>query len=68
MSVFQVRGVDYTIDEGVGEENEKMFKSEKFQEMDKENSTEEKEEEEEEETTSEEQIIERGRKRLKTSF
>jgi len=58
-----VRGVDYTIDEGVGEENEKMFKSEKFQEMDKENSTEEKEEEEEEETTSEEQIIERGRKR-----
>ena len=72
-AVFQVRGADCTIDEEVDEDNEKMFESENLQETrkedltaDKEDSTEDKEKTEEEETTSEEQIIERGRKRLKS--
>ena len=66
--MFQVRGVDYALDEGVGEEDEKMLESDNFQETNKQNLTEDnqKEGKEEEETTSEEQIIERGRKRLKS--
>ena len=66
MSVF------HTIDEGVGEEKEKIFGSENLQEMDKEDSTEDKEdltqdkEKEKGENPLEEEIIERGRKRLKS--
>jgi len=64
-----VRGVDYVIDEEVGEEKENMVESDNLQETDNEDSTEDKEhstedkEEREKETTLEEQTIERGRKR-----